>query len=642
MMGVPANYLFMSEEPRFADADLSSLRLAVVGGAPMPVALLDVWAERGVEIVQGYGLTEAAPNVLCLQSEDARRKAGSAGRPYPYVDCRLSGEGELLVRGPERLPRLLAQPGGDRRGLPRRLAADRRLAERDDEGDYWIRGRLKELVVSGGENVYPAEIEAVLQQHDAVVEAAVVGVPDERWGEACSAFVVCRAPVAEDELREFCRVPPGALQGAEVVPPRRRAAAQRRRQGRQGRAGPDGGERMTEVVTSAAGRPLSQRGLDTRRRLLDAAEQVFSEFGYHDASIVKLTETAGVAQGTFYLYFDSKKTIFDELVRDLNSRVRHAMKEGSSRAATRVEQELLGFQEFFRFTAEHPALYRIIRQAEFVSPEMLQYHYERLSQGYIDALQGGRRLRRDRRSRSGGDGVGPDGPRRADRPALDPLERRDRRAGRRSRRARAHRQLDPRAERVRRVGLQATASYLPERWLTAAEIGERAGIPEAVLVEKFGLRGKHIAAEDEHVSDLAVRAASGCSRRPASTRARSTPSSTSGRCGRTGGSGRPHPGSHIGWVAARAFALEYDNVSHGSPIALRLVRDLLRAEPELATCVDGRRLPGVVSARLRERAIAVHVQLRRRRGRGARRRRARRGTRCSARTRSPTGRSRST
>ncbi len=145
---------------------------------------------------------------------------------------------------------------------------------------------------------------------------------------------------------------------------------------------------MTEIVTSAAGRPLSQRGLDTRRRLLDAAEQVFGEFGYHDASIVKLTEIAGVAQGTFYLYFDSKKTIFDELVRDLNSRVRHAMKEGSSRGGTRVEQELLGFREFFRFTAQHPALYRIIRQAEFVSPEMLQYHYERLSQGYIDALKG--------------------------------------------------------------------------------------------------------------------------------------------------------------------------------------------------------------------------------------------------------------
>jgi AcrR family transcriptional regulator len=144
---------------------------------------------------------------------------------------------------------------------------------------------------------------------------------------------------------------------------------------------------VTDVVTGAAGRPLSARGLNTRRKLLDAAERVFGERGYVDASIVKLTEEAGVGQGTFYLYFDSKRAIFDELVRDLNRRVRHAMKEGSSRGATRLESELLGFQAYFRFTADHPALYRIIRQAEFVSPEMLHYHYDRLSEGYIAALR---------------------------------------------------------------------------------------------------------------------------------------------------------------------------------------------------------------------------------------------------------------
>jgi AcrR family transcriptional regulator len=143
---------------------------------------------------------------------------------------------------------------------------------------------------------------------------------------------------------------------------------------------------MTEIVTNVEGRPLSRRGLDTRRRLLDAAERVFGELGYHDASIVKVAESAGVATGTFYLYFDSKKSIFDELVRDLNRRVRHAMKEASSQGTTRVEQELLGFDAYFRFTSEHPALYRIIRQAEFVSPEMLRYHYERLSEGYVEAL----------------------------------------------------------------------------------------------------------------------------------------------------------------------------------------------------------------------------------------------------------------
>jgi AcrR family transcriptional regulator len=144
---------------------------------------------------------------------------------------------------------------------------------------------------------------------------------------------------------------------------------------------------MTDVVTGAAGRPLSARGLNTRRKLLDAAERVFGEIGYVDASIVKITEAAGVGQGTFYLYFDSKRAIFDELVRDLNSRVRHAMKEASSQGDTRVEAELLGFQAYFQFTAEHPALYRIIRQAEFVSPEMLRYHYDRLSRGYIEALR---------------------------------------------------------------------------------------------------------------------------------------------------------------------------------------------------------------------------------------------------------------
>jgi AcrR family transcriptional regulator len=141
------------------------------------------------------------------------------------------------------------------------------------------------------------------------------------------------------------------------------------------------------TITNVDGRPLSQRGLDTRRRLLDAAEHVFGELGFHEASVVKVADEAGVAAGTFYLYFDSKRAIFDELVRDLNRRVRHAMKEGSSRGTTRIEQELYGFDAYFRFTREHPALYRIIRQAEFVSPQMLRYHYDRLSEGYVEALR---------------------------------------------------------------------------------------------------------------------------------------------------------------------------------------------------------------------------------------------------------------
>jgi len=144
---------------------------------------------------------------------------------------------------------------------------------------------------------------------------------------------------------------------------------------------------VTEVVLSADGRELSKRGVETRSRLLAAAEEVFGELGYHDASIVKITEAAGVAQGTFYLYFQSKKEIFDELIRDLNRRVRHAMKSASAAGRDRLEAEVLGFTAYFRFTAEHTALYRIIRQAEFVSPEMLHYHYEKLAEGYVEALR---------------------------------------------------------------------------------------------------------------------------------------------------------------------------------------------------------------------------------------------------------------
>jgi AcrR family transcriptional regulator len=144
---------------------------------------------------------------------------------------------------------------------------------------------------------------------------------------------------------------------------------------------------VTDIVTGADGRTLSSRGVETRRRLLEAAERVFADLGYHDASIVKITEAAGVGQGTFYLYFASKKEIFDELVRDLNRRVRFAMKGTSSQGTTRLEAELLGFGAYFRFTSEHPALYRIVRQAEFVSPEMLHYHYEKLADGYVEGLR---------------------------------------------------------------------------------------------------------------------------------------------------------------------------------------------------------------------------------------------------------------
>ena len=131
----------------------------------------------------------------------------------------------------------------------------------------------------------------------------------------------------------------------------------------------------------------TERGARTRTRLLEAAEQIFTELGYHEASIVKIAEAAGVAPGTFYLYFGGKQEIFDELVEDLNGRVRRAMADAASRGRTRPEAERLGFEAFFRFTAEHPGLYRVIRQAEFVSPRALRLHYERIVPGYARGLQ---------------------------------------------------------------------------------------------------------------------------------------------------------------------------------------------------------------------------------------------------------------
>ena len=132
--------------------------------------------------------------------------------------------------------------------------------------------------------------------------------------------------------------------------------------------------------------PRTARGTATRARILEAAETVFAKVGYTDASIVRITEEAGVGQGTFYLYFESKLQVFEELIEDLNRRVRRAMSEAAARGNNRMESERLGFQGFFEFTAAHPALYRIIREAESVSPRALRLHYTRIVEGYIQAL----------------------------------------------------------------------------------------------------------------------------------------------------------------------------------------------------------------------------------------------------------------
>ncbi|QDY91532.1 long-chain fatty acid--CoA ligase [Arthrobacter sp. UKPF54-2] len=217
LMGVPTQYLMLAEHPDFAHAELGSLRHAVVGGAPMPAPLLRIWHRRGVALSQGYGLTEASPNVLCLPNEDAERMVGYSGKPYPHVAVAVAdpvtGEildgaatGELLVGGPGVFAGYFRDPAATAAVLVDGWLRTGDLVERDAEGYIKVVDRLKDIYISGGENVAPAEVEAALLTHPAVAQAAVVGVADERWGESGMAFVVVRPGMATDEqeLLEHC------------------------------------------------------------------------------------------------------------------------------------------------------------------------------------------------------------------------------------------------------------------------------------------------------------------------------------------------------------------------------------------------------------------------------------------------------
>jgi len=195
MMGVPTAYQMIAAQPGFAAADLSSLRLALVGGAPTTPPVRDAWAARGVPLAPGYGLTEAGPNVLC-QPED-----GSDMVPYPGVQVTLRdpvtgrpvdgpGRGELLVGGGGVFGGYWRRPEETRRVLAGGWLATGDLAERTNEGRYRIVGRSSAMYISGGENVHPAEVEQALLRDPDVATAAVVGVPDDRWGEVGVAFVV--------------------------------------------------------------------------------------------------------------------------------------------------------------------------------------------------------------------------------------------------------------------------------------------------------------------------------------------------------------------------------------------------------------------------------------------------------------------
>jgi O-succinylbenzoic acid--CoA ligase len=176
------------------------LRCALLGGGPAPRPLLEEGARRGVPVVQTYGLTEAASQVATLAPEDALRKLGSAGKPLMPTELRIE-DGEIVVRGPTVSPGYWGQPARAPDAWFRTGDAGRL----DDEGYLYVLDRRDDLIVSGGENVYPAEVEGVLLAHPAVEEAAVVGRPHDQWQSVPTAIVRLREPTTADALREHCR-----------------------------------------------------------------------------------------------------------------------------------------------------------------------------------------------------------------------------------------------------------------------------------------------------------------------------------------------------------------------------------------------------------------------------------------------------
>lgn len=219
MFGVPAMFLFISQLPEFAAADLSSLRCLICGGAPVPETLISTYGERGIPFAQGYGLTETAPLALVLRTDEVGVKIGAAGHQVlPLSEVRLvdadnnpvpAGErGEICVRGPQVMAGYWRNPDATAAVIDAQgwfHTGD--IGRTDDDGYIWVIDRVKDMVISGGENVYPAEVEDVLYRHPAIADVAVLGTPHERWGEAVTAVVVRRpeATLTLEELRSFAR-----------------------------------------------------------------------------------------------------------------------------------------------------------------------------------------------------------------------------------------------------------------------------------------------------------------------------------------------------------------------------------------------------------------------------------------------------
>ena len=213
---VPAPYQFMMNHPDFDKTDLSFLKIAGIGGAPCAEAILKTWSGRGVSMIQGWGMTETSPGGIGLDAADAERKIGSAGKPLMHTEVKVVDDdgnelpwgevGELYIRGPNITPGYWNKPEATEDSFDGDWLKTGDAARFDDEGFVYIVDRWKDMYISGGENVYPAEVENVIYQLPQIAEAAVIGVPDERWGETGKVFISLKEgqTIEEKEIIEHC------------------------------------------------------------------------------------------------------------------------------------------------------------------------------------------------------------------------------------------------------------------------------------------------------------------------------------------------------------------------------------------------------------------------------------------------------
>ena len=218
ILGVPTLFQMWMESPYFADADFNHVHFFISGGATCPPQLMHTWREKkGVIFRQGYGLTEVGVNCFSMTDEDSRRKTGSVGKPIFHSKARivnpLNGEkvpdgeaGELLIWGPHVCAGYWRNPEATAESIEQGWFHTGDMAHKDEEGFYYIDGRYKDMIKSGGENIYAAEVEAVYREHPAVKDAALIGMPDETWGEVGLMVVVCEEgqQTNETELKDFC------------------------------------------------------------------------------------------------------------------------------------------------------------------------------------------------------------------------------------------------------------------------------------------------------------------------------------------------------------------------------------------------------------------------------------------------------